>query len=81
MKIITTNCDRSLLPEAEINLNKLPKHALSAICLVLSNGVEEAFKDPVVISDYKKWLIKRYGKHEGKKRFDEYLKKEKSETP
>ena len=54
----------------KFNFNAIPKHEKDALCRDLIYSVTEAFKNPAVVADYEEWLVKRYGKREGKRRFN-----------
>ena len=60
----------SRTPETvKFNFDAIPKHEMDAYCRVLIQCVTKAFQDPAYVADYEQWLINRYGKREGKKKF------------
>ena len=60
----------SRTPETvRINLDAIPKHEMDAYCRAVIHSVKKALQDPAYVADYEQWLIKRYGKREGKKIF------------
>jgi hypothetical protein len=67
---ITERIVVSQSPETvKINFDSIPKHVMDSYCRVVIRGVTELFKKPETAADYEQWLIKRYGKREGKRRF------------
>ena len=48
-----------------VNLETVPDHELDAICRTLIGGVNEAFKDPAVQADFKRWQQERQQKLKG----------------
>lgn len=42
-----------------INVSELPSHESDALCRVLIHSITEAFKNPKIAADYKRWLTKR----------------------
>jgi hypothetical protein len=60
----------SRTPESvNIDFNAIPKHEMDAYCRVVIRGIKEHFKKPGAAANYEQWLIERYGKREGKRRF------------
>ena len=53
----------------KFNFNSIPRHEMDALCRDLLYSITESLKNPTVVAEYEQWLIKRYGKREGKKRF------------
>ena len=53
----------------KFNFNAIPRHEMDALCRDLLYSITESLKNPAIVAEYEQWLIKRYGKREGKKRF------------
>lgn len=53
----------------KFNFDAIPKHEMDALCRDLIYSIKAAAKNPAVVAKYEKWLIERYGKREGKRRF------------
>ena len=53
----------------KINLNAIPKHEMDAYCRTVIQCIKKAFEDPAYVANYEQWLIKKYGKREGKRIF------------
>lgn len=60
----------STTPQAvKFNFKAIPKHEMDALCRDLISSITASFKNPAIVAEYEQWLINRYGKREGKKRF------------
>ncbi|MDR2558682.1 MAG: hypothetical protein LBC86_03945 [Oscillospiraceae bacterium] len=53
----------------KFNFDAIPKHEIDALCRDLLYSCKKAAKNPAVVAKYEQWLIKRYGKREGQRRF------------
>ena len=70
MKKIAEKVVVSMEPAAvNFNFDAIPKHEMDALCRTVIRSTTEAFKNPAVVAEYEQWLIKRYGKREGARRF------------
>ena len=47
----------------------VPKHEMDALCRDLIHSIKDAAKKPKFMARYEAWLVKKYGKREGSKRF------------
>jgi len=60
----------SRTPETvKFNFSAIPKHEMDALCRSVIQCTKASFNNPAVVAEYEQWLIARYGKREGKKRF------------
>ena len=62
--VVAQSADR-----VNFNFKAIPKHEMDAICRDLLYSIKESAKNPAFVADYREWLIKRYGKREGQRRF------------